>query len=50
MNEEKKEKLEQDNEAVESGEQLLGEYYEQDCDDKHYMGYSIYTRTDGGCC
>lgn len=34
-----------------SGEELLKEYFEQDKDDKHHMGYSIYTKTGGdGCC
>lgn len=34
-----------------SGEELLQEYFAQDKDDKHHMGYSVYTRTDnGGCC
>ncbi len=34
-----------------SGEELLQEYFEQDTDDKHFMGYSVYTRTEGdGCC
>lgn len=34
-----------------TGEELLQEYFEQDKDDKHHMGYSIYTRTEtGDCC
>lgn len=39
-----------DNEAEESGEQLLNEYHKQDKDDKHYMGYSVYGQTDNSCC
>lgn len=51
MNEDKKIKHDVDKETETSGEQLLNEYQEQDVDDKHYMGYSVYTRTDsGGCC
>ena len=44
--EEKVEKKELD------GEELLQEYFNQDKDDKHHMGYSVYTKTDnsGGCC
>lgn len=47
-----KQNLEEKVEKIElSGEELLKEYYEQDKDDKHHMGYSVYTRTDdGGCC
>ncbi len=33
-----------------TGEELLQEYYNQDKEDKHHMGYSIYTKTDDGCC
>ena len=33
-----------------SGEELLQEYFSQDKEDKHYMGYSVYTRTDNDCC
>lgn len=32
------------------GEELIREYFEQDKDDKHFMGYSVYTRTDSGDC
>ncbi|MCM1438915.1 MAG: hypothetical protein NC131_06855 [Roseburia sp.] len=41
---EKTEKTEQ------TGDELLREYIGQDKDDKHNMGYSVYTRTDDGCC
>ncbi len=33
-----------------SGEELLNEYYGQDNDDKHYMGYGVYGQTSGDCC
>lgn len=37
-----------------TGEDLLQEYFNQDKDDKHYMGYSVYSQTqtssDGCCC
>lgn len=34
------------------GEELLREYYGQDKDDKHHMGYSVYAQdsSDGCCC
>ncbi len=34
------------------GEELLQTYFEQDKDDKHNMGYSVYGQTanDGCCC
>ncbi len=50
MKDKKDAELELEHKTDESGESLLDEYYEQDRDDKHYMGYSIYTRTDDGCC
>ena len=50
MNNESKEKLDKEQEKAESGDQLLNEYHKQDRDDKHYMGYSVYTQTSGGGC
>ena len=32
------------------GEKLLEEYFEQDKDDKHNMGYGVYGQTTGGDC
>jgi hypothetical protein len=48
---EEKKNLEQEKEER-SGEELLREYYGQDKDDKHYMGYDVYgvTHNDGCCC
>lgn len=35
-----------------SGEELLQQYHNQDKDDKHEMGYSVYgvTSSSGDCC
>lgn len=35
-----------------TGEDLLQEYFNQDKDDKHNMGYGVYgqTASDGCCC
>ena len=33
-----------------TGEDLLQEYFEQDKDDKHQMGYGVYGQTSGGDC
>ena len=47
----KEKTIKKEKEITKSGEELLDEYFSQDKDDKHYMGYSIYTRTDtGDCC
>ena len=47
---EQKRTEEQEEKAERSGEELLQEYFSQDKEDKHHMGYSVYTRTDDGCC
>lgn len=46
----KHEPNQEEKEIAVTGEELLDEYFAQDKDDKHYMGYSIYTRTEGGDC
>ena len=48
MEKQKKEEVKETKEL--DGEELLQEYFSQDKDDKHNMGYSVYTRTDGGDC
>ena len=46
-----KQKKEEIKKVDETGEELLEEYFNQDSDDKHHMGYSIYSRTENsGCC
>jgi len=46
----KKEKKIVNNESVElNGEALLNQYNEQG-DNNHEMGYSVYAQTDPGCC
>lgn len=48
-----KQNLQEKSEKIEkSGEELLKEYFKQDKDDKHNMGYSVYGQTSGGdgCC
>lgn len=50
MEEDKNMRRDLEGEADVSGEQLLGEYYSQDVDDKHYMGYGVYGQTAGSDC
>ena len=46
-----KNKKEEIKKVDKSGEELLEEYFEQDSDDKHHMGYGVYSRTESsGCC
>ena len=42
--------LEKNVPSEETGEELLQEYFEQDKDDKHNMGYGVYGQTSGGDC
>lgn len=47
-----KQEIEKEERKEMQGEDFLQEYFEQDKDDKHNMGYGVYGQTtnDGCCC